>query len=36
MDTGFLPRAGMQTLLDALQQSGYHCIGPQLRDGTIV
>ena len=36
METGFLPRTGLQTLLDALQQAGYRCIGPQLRDGTIV
>ncbi|MGW8248832.1 MAG: 4Fe-4S dicluster domain-containing protein [Acidiferrobacterales bacterium] len=36
METGFLPRADLQKLLEALQQAGYHCIGPQLRDGTIV
>jgi len=36
METGFLPRAGLQTLLDALHEAGFRCIGPQLRDGTIV
>jgi len=36
MEAGFLPRAGFQTLLDALQQSGYRCIGPRSRDGAIV
>ena len=36
METGFLPRAGLQTLLDTLLDAGYRCIGPQLRDGAIV
>ena len=36
METGFLPRASLQTLLHVLQQAGYRCIGPQLRDNTIV
>ncbi len=36
METGFLPRAGLQALLDALHQSGYRCIGPQVRDEAIV
>ena len=36
METGFLPRARFQTLLDVLQQAGYRCVGPQLRDGAIV
>jgi len=26
----------LQTLLDTLQQAGYRCVGPQLRDNTIV
>ena len=36
METGFLPRAGLQALLDALHQSGYRCIGPRVRDEAIV
>ena len=36
MEARFLPRAGLQTLLDTLQQAGYRCVGPQLRDNTIV
>ncbi len=36
MEAGFLPRTGFQALLDALQQSGYHCIGPRTHDGTII
>ena len=36
MEAGFLPRTGFQALLDALQQSGYRCIGPRPRDGAIV
>jgi sulfhydrogenase subunit beta (sulfur reductase) len=36
METGFLPRAGLQTLLDVLHQAGYRCVGPQVRDGAIV
>lgn len=34
--TGFLPRDQFQSLLDQLRQAGYRCVGPQLRDGTIV
>ncbi len=36
METGFLPRAALQALVDALRDAGYRCIGPQLRDGAIV
>ena len=36
METGFLPNAGLQTLLDALHQAGYRCVGPRVRDGAIV
>lgn len=36
METGFLPRAGFQALLDALREAGYRCVGPQTRDGAIV
>ncbi|MEW6331054.1 MAG: 4Fe-4S dicluster domain-containing protein [Pseudomonadota bacterium] len=36
METGFLPRAGFQALLDALHRAGYRCVGPQVRDGAIV
>ncbi len=36
METGFLPRTRFQALLDALQQAGYRCVGPQSRDGAIV
>lgn len=36
MGTGFLPRAGLQTLLDVLREAGYRCVGPQLRDNAIV
>lgn len=32
----FLARDHLQTLLDILSRSGYHCIGPQVRDGAIV
>ena len=35
-DAGFLPRDGLQTLLDVLQAAGYRCIGPMVRDGAIV
>ncbi|MCF7978847.1 MAG: 4Fe-4S dicluster domain-containing protein [Chromatiaceae bacterium] len=34
--THFLPRQHLQTLLDQLDALGYRCIGPQVRDGTIV
>jgi sulfhydrogenase subunit beta (sulfur reductase) len=36
MDAGFLPRASFQVLLDALSQSGYHCVGPRIHDGSII
>jgi len=32
----FLPRKQFQTLLNILKRDGYHCIGPQLKDGAIV
>jgi len=32
----YLPRTQLQSLLDILQQQGYDCIGPQVRDGAIV
>ncbi len=32
----FLPRDNLQTLLNVLIRAGYHCIGPQVRDGAIV
>ncbi len=32
----FLHRADLQSLLDAVADLGYQCIGPQLRDGTVV
>jgi ferredoxin len=35
-DICYLPRQDLQRLLDALQDHGYHCTGPQVRDGTIV
>jgi ferredoxin len=35
-DVVFLPRAALQTLIDVLQEAGYRCIGPQVRDGAIV
>ncbi len=34
--TGYLPRAGLDALIDALQDAGYRVIGPQVRDGAIV
>ncbi|KTD14109.1 4Fe-4S dicluster domain-containing protein [Legionella israelensis] len=36
MDAQFLPHENFQFLLEVLQQSGYRCIGPQVRDGAIV
>lgn len=36
LDQRFLRRDRLQTLLDALKQSGYRCVGPQVRDGAIV
>lgn len=32
----FLPHDRLQNLLDALQQAGFSCVGPQVRDGAIV
>ena len=32
----FLPHAAIARFIDALQQAGYSCIGPQVRDGAIV
>lgn len=32
----YLPRAQLSALLLLLQQQGYDCIGPQLRDGAVV
>lgn len=32
----FLPQQQLQALLQALQQEGYRCVGPQVRDGAIV
>jgi len=32
----FLARKDLQRLIDVLTQSGFHCIGPQVRDGAIV
>lgn len=35
MPGNYLPRARFQALLETLQQAGYRCVGPQLRDGAI-
>lgn len=35
-EQGYLPRDGLQNLLDVLLASGFDCIGPQVRDGAIV
>jgi ferredoxin len=35
-DTAWLPRPQFQALLDQLHAFGYRCVGPQVRDGTIV
>ncbi|GAB4296522.1 MAG: 4Fe-4S dicluster domain-containing protein [Thiohalomonadaceae bacterium] len=32
----FLPRQELQRLLDKLRTVGFHCIGPQVRDGAVV
>ena len=32
----FLPRENFPSLLNVLRQDGYHCIGPQIKDGTII
>jgi len=34
--TGFLPRSAFDRLIGALVQAGYRCVGPQVRDGTII
>ena len=34
--THFLAYSELQTLIDALKQAGYLCVGPQVRDGAIV
>jgi ferredoxin len=34
-DRRFLPRQGLQDLLDALNQAGYRTLGPAVRDGAI-
>lgn len=33
---GFLPQSQLPALLQALQEAGYRCVGPQERDGAIV
>lgn len=33
---GFLPRTGLQVLVDCLRDLGYRCIAPQVRDGAIL
>lgn len=35
-EKGFLARADLQSLLEALRQEGYRIVGPQVRDGAIV
>jgi ferredoxin len=32
----FLPRERFPSLLDGLQQAGYRCVGPQIKEGAIV
>jgi sulfhydrogenase subunit beta (sulfur reductase) len=32
----FLPRDGLQGLIEGLQQAGYRCVGPRMRDEVIV
>lgn len=32
----FMPRAQLQSLIDALTDAGFRCVGPQARDGAIV
>ena len=32
----FLPQDQLQSLIDAIKQAGYECIGPQVRDNAIV
>ena len=33
---GFLPRAKLQIIFEALGTAGYRCVGPRVRDGAIV
>ena len=35
-DTLFLARDSLQSLIDVLHTSGYHCVGPQHKNGAIV
>lgn len=35
-NTLFLARDSLQSLIDVLHSSGYHCVGPQLKNGAIV
>lgn len=35
-ESGFLPRADFQQLLDVLRAGGYRCVGPRVRDGAIL
>ena len=32
----YLPYSHLQTLIETLKQNGYQCVGPQVRDGTII
>ncbi len=32
----FLPHTQLQELINALQQAGFSCVGPQIRDGAII
>jgi len=34
--TDFLPRKNLQNLINILKRDGYHCIGPQVKEGAIV
>lgn len=36
MPRNYLPRARFQALPETLQQAGYRCVGPRLRDGAVV
>lgn len=36
MENYFLPYTKLQNLLEILQQAGFSCVGPQVRDGAIV
>lgn len=35
-DSRFLPHQRMQALIDLLHQAGFDCVGPQVRDDTII